>query len=76
MTMNSVLGRVVGEVQKRWFLLGIVLVITLAHLQPFIGAKGGEWKYFVGKKYCYEVEIFISLGGGWMMMLVYKMGWE
>ena len=29
------------EVQKRWFLLGIVAVITLAKLEPFLGAKGG-----------------------------------
>jgi hypothetical protein len=37
LTMKSFLE----EVQKRWFLLGIVAVITLAKLGPFLGAKGG-----------------------------------
>ncbi len=29
------------EVQKRWFLFAIVVVISLAKLTPFIGAIGG-----------------------------------
>ena len=41
------------EVQKRWFLLGIVAVITLAKLEPFLGAKGGA---------CYMICMFLLRG--------------
>lgn len=30
------------RVRKEWFILGIILVITAAKLQPSIGEKGGK----------------------------------
>lgn len=30
------------RLRKEWFLLGIVLAIAAAKLQPAVGAKGGE----------------------------------
>ena len=36
----SVMG-VLEEVRKRWFLIGVVAVISLAKMYPWFGAKGG-----------------------------------
>ena len=32
-----------SSVKKHWFLVGVVVVIALAKLAPWIGAKGGEF---------------------------------
>ena len=29
-------------IKRNWFLIGVVIVITLAKIAPEIGAKGGE----------------------------------
>lgn len=38
---------ILTEVRKRWFLIGIVIVILMAKVAPQLGAKGGrkgvEW---------------------------------
>ena len=36
------LERILAHLRKRWFLLGVVAVIILAKIHPFVGAKGGE----------------------------------
>ena len=33
---------ILAHLRKRWFLLGVVAVIILAKIHPFVGAKGGE----------------------------------
>ena len=33
---------VLQEVRKRWFIVGVVVVITLAKIFPPLGAKGGK----------------------------------
>ena len=35
------LDGILASLRKRWFLLGVVVVIVLARLYPFLGAKGG-----------------------------------
>lgn len=35
------IGGVLAQLRKHWFLIGVVAVITLAKLQPFLGAKEG-----------------------------------
>lgn len=32
-----------ARIRKEWFIIGIVLVILSAKLQPSVGVKGGEW---------------------------------
>ena len=32
-----------ARVRKEWFIIGIVLVILAAKLQPSVGVRGGEW---------------------------------
>ena len=33
---------ILAHLRKRWFLLGVVAVIILAKIHPFVGTKGGE----------------------------------
>lgn len=35
------LDGILASLRKRWFLLGVVMVIILAKLYPYLGAKGG-----------------------------------
>ena len=50
----------VQEVRKRWFILGVVLVITLAKLFPPLGAKGGRFdRLLEGTKWTLMKMIFI-----------------
>ena len=37
-------SRLLSELSRRWFLIGIVLAITLAKTYPSIGAKGGRYQ--------------------------------
>ena len=32
-----------ARIRKEWFIIGIVLVILSAKLQPGVGVRGGEW---------------------------------
>ena len=38
------------KVKGNWFLLAIVLVISLADIAPYIGAKGGKFLGFLPVK--------------------------
>lgn len=38
----AALEGILAHLRKRWFLLGVVAVIILAKMHPFVGAKGGE----------------------------------
>ena len=51
-----------AKLQKNWFLIGIVLVICLAKLAPFIGAKGGVLKPEITVKYVAVSAIFLNSG--------------
>lgn len=51
-----------AKLQKNWFLIGIVLVICLAKLAPFIGAKGGVLKPEITVKYVAVSVIFLNSG--------------
>lgn len=50
------------SLQKNWFLIGIVVVISLARLAPFIGAKGGVLKPEITVKYVAVSAIFFNSG--------------
>lgn len=42
---RGAVGRAMGlleRLRKEWFILGIVLVIAVARLEPAVGVKGGE----------------------------------
>ena len=51
-----------AKLQKNWFLIGIVVVICLANLAPFIGAKGGVLKPEITVKYVAVSAIFFISG--------------
>ena len=51
-----------ARLQKNWFLIGIVVVISLAKIAPFIGAKGGILKPEITVKYVAVSTIFLNSG--------------
>lgn len=51
-----------ARLQKNWFLIGIVVVISLAKVAPFIGAKGGILKPEITVKYVAVSTIFLNSG--------------
>jgi sodium/bile acid cotransporter 7 len=53
---------VLQEVRKRWFILGVVVVISLAKLFPLLGAKGGPLKPEITVKIIAVSAIFFNSG--------------
>lgn len=53
---------VLEQVRKRWFLFGIVAVISLANVFPPLGAKGGPLRPEITVKYCAVSLIFFISG--------------
>ena len=54
--------KMLARLQKNWFLIGIVVVISLARFAPFIGAKGGILKPEITVKYIAVSTIFLNSG--------------
>ncbi|XP_053316741.1 sodium/bile acid cotransporter 7 isoform X2 [Spea bombifrons] len=50
------------RLKKEWFIIGIILVITAAKLQPSIGEKGGPLKPEVTITYIAVSTIFFNSG--------------
>ncbi|XP_019337061.1 sodium/bile acid cotransporter 7 isoform X3 [Alligator mississippiensis] len=50
------------RLRKEWFLLGIVLAIAAAKLQPAVGAKGGPLKPEITITYIAVSAIFFNSG--------------
>ncbi|KAK6494130.1 sodium/bile acid cotransporter 7-A isoform X1 [Huso huso] len=50
------------RLRKEWFIIGIVLVITLARLEPSVGVKGGPLKPEISITYIAVSAIFFNSG--------------
>ncbi|XP_064417654.1 sodium/bile acid cotransporter 7 isoform X2 [Latimeria chalumnae] len=50
------------RIRKEWFIIGIVLVITLAKLEPSLGVKGGPLKPEITVSYIAVSAIFFNSG--------------
>lgn len=62
MAVESYQHKMLSSLQKNWFLIGIVVVISLARLAPDIGAKGGILKPEITVKYVAVSTIFLNSG--------------
>uniref|UniRef100_A0A8C8BVY9 Sodium/bile acid cotransporter n=1 Tax=Otus sunia TaxID=257818 RepID=A0A8C8BVY9_9STRI len=54
--------RVTARLRKEWFILGIVLVIAVARLEPAVGVKGGPLKPEITITYIAVSAIFFNSG--------------
>ena len=54
--------KMLASLQKNWFLIGIVLSIALARLDPSVGVKGGILKPEITIKYIAVSAIFLNSG--------------
>ena len=58
---NGGVGNIMGllaRIRKEWFIIGIVVVILSAKLQPSFGVKGGEGVATVAADTVYLLEVY------------------
>ncbi|XP_072553942.1 sodium/bile acid cotransporter 7 isoform X6 [Paramormyrops kingsleyae] len=64
------------RIRKEWFIIGIVLVISFAKLEPSVGVRGGPLKPEITVTYFAVSAIFFNSGLSLKTELFQSSGWE